>query len=84
MTYHVKATWDEEAQVWAATSDDVPGLATEADTIEDLLVKLRVMIPDLLAANGVVIAEGQVPFQLVTQGTQRAEFGSRGRRDDAR
>jgi predicted RNase H-like HicB family nuclease len=68
MTYHVKATWDEEAQVWVASSDDVPGLATEADTIEGLLAKLRVMIPDLLDANGVTPAPpGEVPFQLTTE-----------------
>ena len=68
MTYRVKATWDEEAQVWVATSDDVPGLATEADTIEELLAKLRVMIPELLDANGVAPAPaGEVPFQLNTE-----------------
>lgn len=32
----VRAEWDEEARVWVATSDDVPGLVTEADTVEDL------------------------------------------------
>ncbi len=28
-----------------ATSDDVPGLATEADTLENLVEKLKIMIP---------------------------------------
>ena len=37
-TLDVRALWDEEARVWVATSDDVPGLATEADTV-DALVK---------------------------------------------
>ncbi len=32
----VHAEWDEEAQVWVASSDDVPGLATEGSTIEGL------------------------------------------------
>jgi len=32
-TYVVKAIWDEEARVWVATSDGVPGLATEAESI---------------------------------------------------
>jgi predicted RNase H-like HicB family nuclease len=44
----VSALWDAEASVWVASSDDVPGLATEADTVEALLEKLRVMIPELL------------------------------------
>ena len=30
---YVKAIWDKEAQVWVAISEDVPGLATEADTL---------------------------------------------------
>jgi predicted RNase H-like HicB family nuclease len=47
----VRAEWDEEASVWVATSDDVPGLATEASTLEDLMEKLKVIIPELLDAN---------------------------------
>ena len=50
--YHVFAVWDETAKVWVATSDDVPGLATEAETVELLRAKLRVMIPELLALSG--------------------------------
>ena len=46
--YHVSTFWDEEAKVWVAISDDVPGLVTEAETVELLLGKLRVMIPELL------------------------------------
>lgn len=49
--YHVHADWDPEAGVWVATSDDVPGLATEAPTVEALTEKLRTMIPELLEAN---------------------------------
>jgi hypothetical protein len=50
-TYHVQADWDPEAGVWVATSDDVPGLATEAETIEALTKKLRTIVPELLEAN---------------------------------
>jgi predicted RNase H-like HicB family nuclease len=50
--YFVRAEWDEEAKVWVATSDDVPGLVTEAETMEALSSKLEVMIPELLAENG--------------------------------
>lgn len=53
-TYHVLADWDAEANVWVATSDDVPGLATEAATIEVLTTRLRTMIPELLEANGLL------------------------------
>jgi len=50
--YIVNAFWDTEAKVWVATSDDVPGLATEARDVDALIRKLRVMIPELLEANG--------------------------------
>jgi predicted RNase H-like HicB family nuclease len=50
----VKAIWDKDAQVWIAISEDVPGLVTEADTLEQLIEKLRVMIPELLEANGLL------------------------------
>jgi len=49
--YHVKAEWDSEASVWVASSDDVPGLATGADT---LVEKLKVVIPELLEENGLL------------------------------
>jgi predicted RNase H-like HicB family nuclease len=51
--FSVFANWDPDAGVWVATSDDVPGLATEAPTVEALLEKLKVMIPELLEANDV-------------------------------
>jgi predicted RNase H-like HicB family nuclease len=49
--YQVKAEWDDEANVWVASSDDVPGLATGADTFEALIDKLKIVIPELLEAN---------------------------------
>ncbi|MEN9793942.1 MAG: hypothetical protein RJA17_482 [Pseudomonadota bacterium] len=48
----IRAEWDDEASVWVATSDDVPGLATEADTLEGLSKKLERLVPELLAENG--------------------------------
>jgi len=62
----VRAEWDEEVGVWVATSDDVTGLATEADTMEALVQKLKAMIPELLEANGVRDLE-EVPFELFTR-----------------
>ena len=50
--YFVRAEWDDEAKVWVATSDDVPGLVTEAETMEMLSAKLETLIPELLAENG--------------------------------
>ena len=64
--YHVTAFWDEDAKVWVATSDDVPGLATEAETVELLLGKLRIMIPELLEMTGHPMM-AEIPFHLHTE-----------------
>jgi predicted RNase H-like HicB family nuclease len=48
----VIADWDDEAAVWVATSDDIPGLITEADTLEALRAKLIDLVPELIAENG--------------------------------
>lgn len=66
--YVVNAQWDDEAAVWVATSDDIPGLATEAETMELLLEKLNVMIPELLAANDALPEQNHpaIPFQLMS------------------
>ena len=52
--YTVRADWDDEAAAWVATSDDVPGLVTEAETLEGLIAKLHVMVPEMLELNGVL------------------------------
>jgi predicted RNase H-like HicB family nuclease len=72
--YRVYCTWDPEAQVWISTSDDVPGLATGADTLDALVDKLKVVIPELLEANG-RLAPGDrsdIPFVVVAERQDRA------------
>jgi predicted RNase H-like HicB family nuclease len=64
--FFIRAEWDEEARVWVATSEDVPGLATEAETVEDLVEKLRGMIPELLEANGISLDQ-EVPFEVLSR-----------------
>ncbi len=49
----VHADWDPEAGVWVATTSDLRGLATEAETLEALRSKLPGMILDLLEEAGV-------------------------------
>ena len=64
--YFIPAEWDDEVEVWVATSDDVPGLVAESDTIEALVLKLKILVPELLEANGIA-ASGDVPFELLTR-----------------
>ncbi|MBB4305442.1 hypothetical protein GGD81_004519 [Rhodobium orientis] len=48
----IEAIWDGEAKVWVATSENLPGLVAEAETIEKLEDTLSRMIADLLGGDG--------------------------------
>ena len=56
----ITAQWDPEAEVWVAESEDVVGLVTEAATVEELVRKLRVLVPELLEANAALMKAGSV------------------------
>ena len=60
----VRADSDPAARAWTADSDDVPGLSTEAETVESLMSKLEVMISELLELNGWP-DQGEVPFEIL-------------------
>ncbi len=66
--YKIEAFWDAEAEVWVATSEDVSGLATEAETLESLNKKLREMIPELLILNGMIAEDyqGDIAIELTS------------------
>ena len=64
--FTVKAVLDTEANWWVATSDDVPGLATGAATLEELISKLAVMIPELLELNEVDLTDDDDDFVTVS------------------
>lgn len=64
--FEIKATWDPEAKVWYVADSDIPGLCTEAATLDDLTVRIGVMIPELLLANKLESFTGRsVPFRLI-------------------
>jgi len=48
----VNARWDDDAAVWLATSDDVPGLVVEADTWASMIEEVKLVLPDLLELGG--------------------------------
>ena len=64
--FFIRAEWDKEAAVWVATSDDVPGLATEAATMEALSDKLGDLVPELLALNGYAVA-GEIAYEVLAR-----------------
>jgi hypothetical protein len=47
----VRAVWDEEAHVWVATTDEVPGFRAKADTIEQLRAKALGLLEELVELN---------------------------------
>lgn len=73
-TFKILANWDNEAAVWIAESEDVPGLVTEADSIDGLIAKLKVMIPELLEANGTLMDDEVIPFTILSNCTTIAHF----------
>lgn len=51
MEYIINLTWDNEASVWIATSDDIHGLVLESGSFDALLERTRFAIPELLELN---------------------------------
>jgi hypothetical protein len=48
----IQARWDGEANVWLATSEDVPGLVVEADTWPGMINEVQLVLPELLEVSG--------------------------------
>lgn len=44
----IRAQYDDESHVWYSVEGDIPGLNIDDPTIEGLLEKAAVMLPDLL------------------------------------
>jgi predicted RNase H-like HicB family nuclease len=65
----VHADWDPEAQVWVATTQDLRGLVTEADSIEALRAKLPGMILDLLEESQ--ISDRPASIEIIARASDR-------------
>jgi uncharacterized protein DUF1902 len=50
-TFEIEAVWDNDAAVWVAQSDSVPGLVAEAASRALLSEKLTQLVPELLELN---------------------------------
>ena len=68
-TYEVEAHWDSEVGVWVAESEDIPGLVAEAESMNALVEKVRVLVPELFELNG-----GLEPGQKVVNILVRAHY----------
>ena len=51
MSYRINMLWDDEADVWVATSDDVPGLVLESGSLDALIERVKTAVPELIDLN---------------------------------
>ena len=51
MNYTVLVSWDEEANVWVATSPDITGLVLESESLDILIDRVKNAVPELLELN---------------------------------
>lgn len=69
VTYRFIVDFDAEAGVWYVCDSNLPGLQTEAESLDILIQKLRVMVPDLLdaidARDGGDDGKGEIPLEVV-------------------
>lgn len=62
MEYVVNISWDSEARVWYATSDDIPGLIMESESYDTLLERVKLAAPELLKLNCPDFPPGSISF----------------------
>jgi len=61
--YTVLLNWDEEAQVWYCTSEDIPGLILESASLDALVERARHAAPELLELMGRDPANASLAFR---------------------
>ena len=51
MRYRITLLWNNEADVWVATSEDIAGLVLESGSFDALLERVKYAIPELIELN---------------------------------
>lgn len=68
----VHAEWDEEASVWVASSTDLPGLNTEAETLEALRTKILIMAAELIELGNLPLSDlPEIPVHILAESMGR-------------
>ena len=62
MNYTVNLLWDTDASVWAATSEDIKGLVLESGSLDVLIERVRMTVPELLKLNHQPIEHATLAF----------------------
>jgi hypothetical protein len=66
----IQARWDDDAGVWIATSNDVPGLVIEAETWPAMIDEVKVTLPELVEVSG----GGNEPLSLTFKAEQHLDL----------
>jgi predicted RNase H-like HicB family nuclease len=61
--YTIVLLWDDEASVWIAESQDIPGLILESESFDTLVERVKRAVPDLLELNGTVHPQIKLHFK---------------------
>lgn len=62
MSYTVNLLWDADASVWVATSEDIKGLVLESGSLDVLIERVRMAVPDLLKLNKQPLEHAKIAF----------------------
>jgi hypothetical protein len=49
--YNIAFFWDEEANVWIASSEDVAGLILEDESLDNLMSRVFITVPELIGSR---------------------------------
>ena len=71
MNYKINILWDDEACVWVATSDDIPGLVLEGGSFDALLERVRFAAPEILKLNS---SQQPLTLSFVSERQERLQF----------
>ena len=62
MSYTVNLLWDADVSVWVATSEDIKGLVLESGSLDVLIERVRMAVPDLLKLNNQPLEHAKIVF----------------------
>jgi predicted RNase H-like HicB family nuclease len=67
--FRIKAEWDAKAELWVATSEDVAGLVIQGRSDDEVVEKLRLVIPALIEVG--VEHEDQIEIHFLRRGAEK-------------
>jgi hypothetical protein len=70
MKYRLDLSWDKDAAVWVATSDDIAGLVLESGSLDALIERVKIAAVELLELN----TPAQKPAQILFNSTRVEEL----------